>query len=62
MPRRALHLREAGAHTHGLTLSRTPAPTALAQLFVHLMPATAIHAASHESPRGLLGGINHLYC
>lgn len=39
-----------------------PGLTALAQLFMHLKLATAIHAASHESPRGLLGGINHLYC
>lgn len=39
-----------------------PSLTAFAQLFMHLMPDTAIRAAGHESPRGLLGGINHLYC
>lgn len=48
----------AGASMHGPTLSCT----ALARLFMHLMPATAICAAGRESLRGLLGGVNHLYC
>lgn len=53
----ASRCRPASSHTE-----LYPGLTALAQLFMYLTPATPIRAASHESLRGLLGGMNHLDC